>query len=608
MIFHSLDFIAFFLVTLAAYWAMPTRPQNVLLLVASYVFYGWVHPWWPVLLFGTTFVDYWSARRIDRAARSSARPGCGSASSSNLGLLGFYKYFGFFVDNVAAAGDALGWHVPEIALRVLLPAGISFYTFQSMSYTIDVYRGHAPARRNFIDVAAFVSFFPHLVAGPIMRATNLLPQFEQRRHFSPAAARDATVLIVWGFFKKLVIADNVGLIANKVFALESPDFFVLWAGVFAFAIQIYADFSAYTDIARGVAKWYGFDLIRNFDHPYLATGPADFWRRWNISLSTWFRDYRLHPAGRLAARPGADRREHPDHVPGVGLLARRELELRVVGRLSRRAADRRSCGGSLVPGSAQREAGWMRPLQVAGMFVLTLIGWLIFRETELDHLWRDLRLTPATSTELGRSTGIYLFLLAVALFAAALDSGHLGRGRRSQPGRGRRHARSRSTLASRRDAGAALRTDARGRADAAELGGPELHLLLLLTAMTLSRIGCLICLVAASPAVPAPRRTPSSPTARSLPPTPRSPGRRRSRFAAIASSRLATTHRSRRWRDHRPAVSTPAGERSSRVSTMRTSTSASRRRMISWNCHSIRPSSRSRRRCAPRSRPRRRAA
>ena len=425
MIFHSLDFIAFFLVTLAAYWAMPTRAQNVLLLVASYVFYGWVHPWWPVLLFGTTLVDYWSARRISESG--SRLPASGPRRKawlwfsivSNLGLLGFYKYFGFFVDNVAAAGDALGWHVPEIALRVLLPAGISFYTFQSMSYTIDVYRGHAPARRNFIDVAAFVSFFPHLVAGPIMRATNLLPQFEHRRQFSPAAARDATVLIVWGFFKKLVIADNVGLIANKVFALESPDFFVLWAGVFAFAIQIYADFSAYTDIARGVAKWYGFDLIRNFDHPYLATGPADFWRRWNISLSTWFRDYLYIPLGGSRRGPGRTAVNILITFLVSGFWHGASWNYVLWGAYHGVLLIVARAAGSLVPRSTPRVGGWMRPLQIAGMFFLTLIGWLIFRETELDHLWRDLRLTPASSTELGRSTGIYLFLLA-ALYSLPL--------------------------------------------------------------------------------------------------------------------------------------------------------------------------------------------
>ena len=153
-----------------------------------------------------------------------------------------------------------------------------------------------------------MSFFPHLVAGPIMRATNLLPQFERGAHFSPAAARDATVLIVWGFFKKLVIADNVGVIANKVFALESPDFFVLWAGVFAFAIQIYADFSAYTDIARGVAKWYGFDLIRNFERPYLATGPGRFLAALEHLAVDLVPRLRLHSAWRIAARPVARRR------------------------------------------------------------------------------------------------------------------------------------------------------------------------------------------------------------------------------------------------------------------------------------------------------------
>lgn len=418
MIFHSLDFLAFFAVTLAAYWALPMRAQNVLLLVASYVFYGWVHPWWPVLLFGTTLVDYWSARRMTEQP-SQRKLWLWISIAANLGLLGFYKYFGFFVENVAAAGDALGWRVPEIALRVVLPAGISFYTFQSMSYTIDVYRGHAPARTRFVDVAAFVSFFPHLVAGPIMRATNLLPQFESPRQFSAPAARDATVLIVWGFFKKLVIADNVGVIANKVFALETPDFYVLWAGVFAFAIQIYADFSAYTDIARGVAKWFGFDLIRNFDHPYLATGPVDFWRRWNISLSTWFRDYVYIPLG--GSRRGPAR-------TAVNLLATFLVSgfwhgaswnyvlwgayhgvLLIVARAA----------SGLVPRRARRDGGWLRPLQAAGMFVLTLIGWLIFRETELGQLWRDLQLNPAASTDLDRSAGLYLFLLA-ALYSVPL--------------------------------------------------------------------------------------------------------------------------------------------------------------------------------------------
>jgi alginate O-acetyltransferase complex protein AlgI len=324
-------------------------------------------------------------------------------------LLGFYKYFDFFVENVAAAGAAMGWNVPAVALRLALPAGISFYTFQSMSYTIDVYRGHAPARTRFIDVAAFVSFFPHLVAGPIMRATNLLPQVERPRRFDAAAARDATLLIVWGLFKKLVIADNVGIIANKVFALERPEFFVLWAGVFAFAIQIYADFSAYTDIARGVAKWYGFDLIKNFERPYLAAGPADFWHRWNVSLSTWFRDYVYIPLG------GSRR--------GPARVAINVMITFVASGLWHGASWNYVLWGAyhgvllvitrLVPGSAGRDGGWLRPLQVVLMFGLTCVGWLIFRETELDHLAADFMLSPFAGTALGRSTGLYLGLLVL---------------------------------------------------------------------------------------------------------------------------------------------------------------------------------------------------
>jgi D-alanyl-lipoteichoic acid acyltransferase DltB (MBOAT superfamily) len=412
VIFHSLDFFAFFLVTLAAYWLLPARAQNILLLIASYVFYGWVHPWWPVLLFATTFVDYWAARGMT-VMPERRKLFLWLSIGSNLGLLGFYKYFGFFVENVAAVGATIGWNTPEIALRVMLPAGISFYTFQSMSYTIDVYRGHAPARTRFIDVAAFVSFFPHLVAGPIMRATNLLPQFERERQFDPAAARDSMLLIVWGLFKKLVIADNVGVIANKVFALESPEFFVLWAGVFAFAIQIYADFSAYTDIARGVAKWYGFDLIKNFERPYLAAGPADFWRRWNISLSTWFRDYVYIPLG--GSRRGRWREAGNIMVTFLvsGLWHGASWNYVLWGGYHGLLL----LVGRVLPGPHDLKTP--RPFRIIGMFVLTCIGWLIFRETEIAHLQRHLQLSPWDTTALGRSAGLYLFLL-VALYSIPL--------------------------------------------------------------------------------------------------------------------------------------------------------------------------------------------
>ena len=424
MIFHSLEFLVFFAVTVALYWALPRRPQNVLLLAGSYVFYGWVHPWFVTLIFATTFVDYCSTRGMARWP-SRKRILLWTSIAANLGLLGFFKYFNFFVDSIAAVAATVGWQISGPMLTILLPVGISFYTFQSMSYTIDVYWGHTKARASFLDVAAFVSFFPHLVAGPIMRATNLLPQVEQERRFSVPAARDATLLMVWGFFKKLVIADNVGVIANKVFALQSPDFFLLWAGVFAFGIQIYADFSAYTDIARGTAKWFGFDLIRNFDHPYLATGPTDFWRRWNISLSTWFRDYVFLPASFVLSR----------RLDGVRWLGLRDdfwvyslamLTTLLLSGLWHGASWNFVLWGAyhgmllvlsrlVSPRKRRRRRGvrrWLVPAQVAGMFLLSNIGWLIFRETELPALVRDLTLSPAASTALQRNAGTYLFLLA----------------------------------------------------------------------------------------------------------------------------------------------------------------------------------------------------
>ena len=223
------------------------------------------------------------------------------------------------------------------------------------------------------------------------------------------------MLIVWGFFKKLVIADNVGVIANKVFALETPEFFVLWAGVFAFAVQIYADFSAYTDIARGVAKWFGFDLIRNFDHPYLATGPVEFWRRWNISLSTWFRDYVYIPLGGSRRGPG----RHAANIMVTFLVSGfwhgASWNYVMWGAYHGALLIGARTAGAVWPSwpapGPSRVPGWMRPFQVLAMFALTCIGWLIFRETELAQLWRDLTLSPAASTALGRDAGLYLFLL-----------------------------------------------------------------------------------------------------------------------------------------------------------------------------------------------------
>jgi D-alanyl-lipoteichoic acid acyltransferase DltB (MBOAT superfamily) len=423
VIFHSLDFAIFFVLLVPVYWTLRRRGQNVLLLAASYLFYGWVHPWFAALIAATTLVDYGAALGIDRRpARRKAF--LWMALVVNLGLLGFFKYFNFFADNVAAALAAAGWQVSRPALAVALPVGISFYTFQGLSYVIDVYWARTPARKSLLDIAAFIAFFPSLLAGPIMRASTLLPQIERARRFSAAAARDASLLLAWGFFKKLVIADNVGVHANKVFALQSPEFFVLWAGVFAFGIQIYADFSAYADIARGVAAWLGIDLMKNFEHPYLAKGPTEFWRRWNISLSTWFRDYVFLPvAYGLSDRMASDRRVVFDAATWayVGGMIITMLTAGLWHGASWNFVIWGAYHGVLLAlariiGFARRRRRrvrrWLAPLQVAGMFVLTNLGWLFFRETDLAQLVRHLGLSPFESSVLGRQTGAYLFFLA----------------------------------------------------------------------------------------------------------------------------------------------------------------------------------------------------
>jgi alginate O-acetyltransferase complex protein AlgI len=406
VIFHSLDFLVFFVLVVALYWSLPHRGQNILLLIASYVFYGYVHPWFLILIGASTVVDYSAARAMDLWPRHR-RQFLWLSIVSNFGMLGFFKYFNFFVDNVAEVLSAAGMSVNMPLLRILLPVGISFYTFQAMSYTIDVYKGELRARRSLIDLAVFISFFPHLVAGPIQRASFLLPQVESPRRFSVDKAHSGFVLICWGFFKKLVIADNVGVIANKVFALADPTFYILWAGVFAFAIQIYADFSAYTDIARGTSRWLGFELTENFDHPYLARSPADFWRRWNISLSTWFRDYVYIPLG--GSRGGNVR------------WARNVLVTFLLSGLWHGASWNYVLWGFYhgmllivtrrAPRAASREP-WLTVPQIVGMFVLTNIGWLMFRETEVAAIWRDLTLSPFGVSDLDRQTGLYLFLLA----------------------------------------------------------------------------------------------------------------------------------------------------------------------------------------------------
>jgi D-alanyl-lipoteichoic acid acyltransferase DltB (MBOAT superfamily) len=271
-----------------------------MLLVASYVFYGWWDVRFLVLLLFTSLFDYFCALKIDAEDRPRQRKGWLAASIiANMTVLGIFKYYNFFADSLSTVLGRIGAHADFPTLHVILPVGISFYTFLSMSYTIDVYRRELRATRNALDFMLYVAYFPHLVAGPIVRASYLLPQCQRPREIKADEVENGIWLILMGYVKKVVIADRLGRIVDWGFSLPSAPYenWNTWIIIYAFAFQIYGDFAGYSDIARGLAKLMGFELVVNFRAPYLVTNPADFWKHWHISLSTWLRDYLYIPMG-----------------------------------------------------------------------------------------------------------------------------------------------------------------------------------------------------------------------------------------------------------------------------------------------------------------------
>ena len=302
MLFNSIDFAVFFPIVFAIYWLInkyALRYQNIFLLVASYVFYGWWDWKFLSLIALSSVVDFIIGQQLVSASNATARKILLSISLVvNLGMLGFFKYYNFFIENFSNAFTLLGGEISDMSLQIVLPVGISFYTFQTLSYTIDVYKGKIAPTKDAIAFFAFVSFFPQLVAGPIERASNLLPQFYKKRVFEYSNSIEGLKQILWGLFKKIVIADNCADVVNHIFynSADMNGSSLLLGGLF-FAFQIYGDFSGYSDIAIGLSKLFGFTLMRNFAFPYFSRDIAEFWRRWHISLSTWFRDYLYIPLG-----------------------------------------------------------------------------------------------------------------------------------------------------------------------------------------------------------------------------------------------------------------------------------------------------------------------
>lgn len=302
MLFNSIDFAIFLPIVFILYWFVTNKNlklQNLLIVIASCVFYGWWDWRFLSLILFSTLVDYLVGWGLAKQQNQNKRKALlWTSIIINLGFLGFFKYYNFFLDNFISAYTLFGKEINGSSLTIILPVGISFYTFQTLSYSIDVYKRKLEPTTDLISFTAFVSFFPQLVAGPIERATNLLPQFYKKRRFDYAKAVDGMRQILWGLFKKIVIADNCAVYANQIFN-NSDDYSgsTLVLGALFFTFQIYGDFSGYSDIAIGTSRLFGFDLKRNFNFPYFSRDIAEFWRRWHISLSTWFRDYLYIPLG-----------------------------------------------------------------------------------------------------------------------------------------------------------------------------------------------------------------------------------------------------------------------------------------------------------------------
>lgn len=396
MLFTSVEFLLFFTTVYIMYALVnnKVRIQNLLLLTASYFFYGWWDWHYLFLIAGYTAISFFVGREIDRSNDGKKRKKLLAISVfSSLIILGFFKYFGFFVDSLLALFDIFGLNIDPLALQILLPVGISFYTFQTLSYTIDVYRGEIRHTNNIIDFALFVSFFPQLVAGPIERAKNLLPQIATPRQFNINQINAGIFLILWGVYKKLVIADNVAKVANEIFnnyALYTGLDIIL--GILAFTFQIYCDFSGYSDIARGLAKLMGFELMVNFKLPYFALNPSDFWQRWHISLSSWLRDYLYIPLG--------------GNRHGQSTALRNLMITMLLGGLWHGAAWNFVIWGAYhgfiliiyrlwdsahaVHQESRQTGGHGRfliqTMSTVIMFILTMIGWVIFRSDSVAQI------------------------------------------------------------------------------------------------------------------------------------------------------------------------------------------------------------------------------
>lgn len=412
MLFNSIEFALFLPLVFLVYWmigyakigdALKLRLQNAFVVIASYIFYGW-WDWRFLLLIAFTSICSWSSGVFIGKAASQSRAKVWMVTNIilNLGILAIFKYYDFFVSEF---GQLFGINTDNLLLRIILPVGISFYTFQALSYSIDVYRKKIEPTKDIIAFSAFIAFFPQLVAGPIERATNLLPQFLSNRKFSYNQATDGMCQILWGLFKKIVVADNCATYVDQVWATyDTQTGSTLLLAAILFTFQIYGDFSGYSDIAIGTAKLFGIKLMRNFNNPYFSRDIAEFWRRWHVSLTTWFRDYVYIPLG--GSRPEVPASvKNPDqykkwiivrntfvifllsgiwHGANWTFLAwgayHAILFLPLILLGANRKYTNQVAEGRLLP-------TWRETLQMLVTFFLAVMGWIIFRSQSITEAW-----------------------------------------------------------------------------------------------------------------------------------------------------------------------------------------------------------------------------
>jgi len=395
MLFNSLDFAIFLPIVFFLYWFVMQnnlRHQNALIVLSSYIFYGWWDWRFLFLIIFSSCLDYFIGKRLKTESQQSKRKILLWVSIiTNLGFLGFFKYYNFFLENFIDAFTLFGLQINTNSLNIILPVGISFYTFQTLSYTIDVYKHKLEPTEDFLAFSAFVCFFPQLVAGPIERATNLLPQFYRKRIFEYNKAIDGMRQILWGLFKKVVIADNCAEFANQIFNNSAEmNGSTLFLGAVFFSFQIYGDFSGYSDIAIGVSRFFGFDLKQNFATPYFSRDIAEFWRRWHISLSSWFRDYLYIPLGGSRGGMWMIVRNTFAIFLVIGFLHGSNWTFVIWGGLNALyflplllSRNNRNNIGFVAEGKFLPSFGEL--ISMLKTFTLTVFAWIFFRAENLEH-------------------------------------------------------------------------------------------------------------------------------------------------------------------------------------------------------------------------------